>query len=80
MYWSVIAVKPLDDYKMEIVFENNEKKIFDVSPYLELGVFAKLKDKKLFAQVKISYDTVEWPEGIDLDPEVLYQNSYTAES
>ncbi|GBR73365.1 hypothetical protein NO1_0758 [Candidatus Termititenax aidoneus] len=80
MYLSVISVKPLDDYKVELVFENNEKKIFNVAPYLDTGVFTKLKNKKFFAQVKVSYDTVEWPDGIDLDPEVLYQNGYAVVS
>ena len=27
-------VKPLDDYKLLITFENNEKKIKDMKPYL----------------------------------------------
>jgi hypothetical protein len=23
--------------------------------------------------VKVSYDSIEWPNGVDLDPEVLYE-------
>ena len=75
MYLSVNKVKVLNDYKLELVFENKEKRIFDVEPYLDTGLFKKLKDKKLFKMVKISYDTIEWPNGIDLDPEVLYEKS-----
>ena len=75
MYLSVNKVKALDDYKLELTFENREKKIFDVKPYLDTGIFTKLKDKKIFEMVKISYDTIEWPFGIDLDPEVLYEKS-----
>ena len=30
-----IDVKPLQDYKLLITFSNNEKKIFDVTPYLK---------------------------------------------
>jgi len=75
MYLSVNKVKALDDYKLELVFENKETRIFDVKPYLDTGLFKKLKDKNLFKMVKVSYDTIEWPEGIDLDPEVLYEKS-----
>jgi hypothetical protein len=75
MYLSVNNVKALDDYELELTFENNETKIFDVKPYLDTGLFAKLKNENFFKLVKISYDTIEWPNGIDLDPEVLYEKS-----
>ena len=73
MYLSVIKVKPLIDYKLELTFENKEVKIFDVKPYLDTGLFQKLRDENIFRMVKVSYDTIEWPNGIDLDPEVLYE-------
>ena len=75
MYLSVNKVKALRDYKLELTFENKEKRIFDVKPYLDTGLFKKLRDENLFKMVKISYDTIEWPNGIDLDPEVLYEKS-----
>jgi hypothetical protein len=75
MYLSVNNVKALNDYELELTFENNEIKIFDVKPYLDTGLFAKLKDENYFKMVKISYDTIEWPNGIDMDPEVLYEKS-----
>jgi hypothetical protein len=75
MYLSVKKVKPLNDYKLELTFENNEIKIFDVKPYLDTGLFGTLKDENFFKMVKVSYDTIEWPNGIDLDPEVLYEKS-----
>jgi hypothetical protein len=75
MYLSVNNVKVLDNYELELTFENNETKIFDVKPYLDTGLFTKLKDENYFKMVKISYDTIEWPNGIDMDPEVLYEKS-----
>ena len=36
MYLSVKSVKPLNGYKLLLKFENNEEKVFDVSPYLDL--------------------------------------------
>jgi hypothetical protein len=77
MYLSVSKVKPLKDYKLELMFENREIKIFDVKPYLKTGLFKTLADENIFKMVKISYDTIEWPNGIDLDPEVLYKKSIT---
>jgi hypothetical protein len=73
MYLSVNKVKPLNDYRLELTFENKEVKIFDVKPYLDTGLFRRLKDENFFKMVKVSYDTIEWPNGIDLDPEVLYE-------
>ena len=75
MYLSVNKVHPLNDYKLELTFENNEIRIFDVKPYLDTGLFKTLKDEKIFKRVKVSYDTIEWPNGVDLDPEVLYEKS-----
>lgn len=75
MYLSVIDVKPLDNYKLFLKFENNEERIFDVNPYLEIGKFTELKNKKLFSSVKVSFDSIEWGNGLDLDPELLYEKA-----
>jgi len=75
MYLSVKSVTPMKGYKLLLQFENKEKKIFDVTPYLNIGKFKELKDISLFNSVSISFDTIEWPNHLDLDPEVLYQQS-----
>ena len=80
MYLSVIDVKALDDYKLLLKFENKEEKIFDVSSYLGIGKFQELKDEKLFKTVRVSFDSIEWDNGLDLDPELLYQKSKVAVS
>ena len=79
MYLSIKKVKALKNYELELIFENKEKRIFDVKPYLETGIFKKLKDEKIFKMVKVSYDSIEWPYGIDLDPEILYEKGKTIE-
>jgi hypothetical protein len=77
MYLSVVEVKPLDDFKLLLKFENDEDKIFDMKPYLDIGKFQELKDRQVFNSVKISFDTIEWCNGLDFDPEVLYEKSST---
>ena len=51
------------------------KKIKDIKPYLEKGFFSKLKDKKFFNSVKISFDTISCDSEIDMDAENLYNTS-----
>jgi hypothetical protein len=80
MYWTVVSVKALEDYRLELVFETKEKKIFDMKPYLNSGVFKKLKSKSVFNRVKASFDSIEWPGEIDIDPETLYEDGVSIES
>ena len=46
-----------------------------MKPYLVKGVFKELKDENLFKTVKVSFDSIEWSNGIDIDPETLYEDS-----
>lgn len=68
-------VEVLSDYRLLLTFDNNEKRIKDMKPYLNKGVFQKLKDKDLFNKVKISYDTISWGEQIDMCADSLYETS-----
>jgi hypothetical protein len=67
------------DYQVELLFDNGEKRLFDMRPYLDCGIFAELKDRKLFETVRVSFDAVEWKNGADLCPEVLYEKSRPAD-
>lgn len=75
MYLSVKEVKTLNEYKLLLTFENGEVRLFDMSPYLENGVFRELKDLSLFKSARVSFDTVEWENEADIDPETLYEDS-----
>lgn len=75
MYLAVKDVQPLEDYNLLLKFENGEERIFDVKPYLEIGKFQELKDKALFKSVRVSFDSIEWDNQLDLDPELLYEKS-----
>ena len=40
----VKLAEALPDYKLKIQFVNDELKEFDVSPFLDKGIFSELKD------------------------------------
>ena len=80
LYPAVSIVKPLTDYRLLLTFDNREERIFDVTPWLAKGAFRELADEKMFRTVRVSFDTVEWANGSDLCPELLYEESIPAES
>jgi hypothetical protein len=80
MYVGVKSVEVLNEYKLLLTFRNNEKKIFDVKPYLNKGIFSELSDTNIFHSVHVSFDTIEWSNGADLCPEVLYREGVTVQT
>jgi len=79
MYQAIKDVKPQADYVLLLTFENGEKRQFDMKPYLNTGIFKELKDIRLFETVRTSFDSIEWDNKADFDPEVLYQKSLKIE-
>lgn len=71
----VRSVLPLPCYKLKLVFSTGESRVFDMSPYLDKGVFSRLKDENLFRQAHVAFDTVCWPGNLDISPETLYDLS-----
>ncbi len=65
--------------ELKLVYENGEKRIFDVSPLFSRGMFKTLLDPSIFTSAKVSFDTVEWANGVDIDPETLYADSIPIE-
>ena len=61
---------------VEILFDNAEKRIFEMEPYLELPAFRKLRDPHVFRQVKIDSGwSLLWPGDIDLSHDTVYLES-----
>ncbi len=72
MHPAVVNVVPRDNYQIYIEFDNDECGILNMEPYLDFGIFSKIKDQSLFVKVRVSFDTIEWGNGIDLDPQFVY--------
>lgn len=70
-----IDVKPLKNYMLEVLFNNGEKNIFDVKPYLKFEPFRELENENEFRKVKIGGLSIEWENGADICPDELYYNS-----
>jgi len=68
----VVAVTPLPDYCLETVFENGERRWFDMKPLLSYPAFAALTEHNLFMKAHAEHGTVVWTDEIDLSPDTLY--------
>lgn len=71
----VVKVEPHKDNTLLLVFENQEKRLFDMTPYLDKKPFIKLKVSELFIKATVAYGTVVWPGNIDIAPETLWDYS-----
>jgi uncharacterized protein DUF2442 len=74
----VKSVKPQEDYCLLLTFENGEKRIFDLKPYLEKPVFRSLKNAALFKTARVVSGSVEWQGEVDLSYDTLYLESKDA--
>lgn len=60
MQIQVKDVQISEENTLRLEFSNGERKTFDVTPYLEKGIFKKLQDRKVFASAHVENGTVVW--------------------
>jgi hypothetical protein len=75
MLHDVVAVEVVDDYELELVFDDGTRGRIDLSRILSGRIFGPLRDPAYFRQVVVDPDlgTVVWPNGADLAPDALYE-------
>jgi hypothetical protein len=71
----IAAVEPLPGYQLKVRFDDGATGVFAVDPQHRGGVFLNLLDISVFNRVTINpeFGCVEWPGGIDLCPDVMYE-------
>lgn len=72
---TVTKIEILENYQLMLFFDNGEKKVFDVTPYINGEWYGKLNNKSYFASVKPNGFSIEWADGQDICPDDLYYNS-----
>lgn len=70
----MIAAVARPDHVVRVMFADGEIRDVDVSPLLDSEVFGPLRDTAVFGQVRVDEElrTIAWPNGADLDPDVIY--------
>jgi hypothetical protein len=70
----VTAVEAMEGYNVKLFFANGEQKLFDMTPYLDKGVFRELAEAAYFRAVRVCGGSICWPHEQDLCPDTLYEN------
>lgn len=75
MLKDIIEVRPLDGHCLFLRFDDGARGIVDISQQIRFeGIFTWLLDPENFQQVRVDPElgTIVWPNGADLDADVLY--------
>jgi hypothetical protein len=75
MLKDIVEVRPIEGYRLLLRFEDGVEGVVDVATMVRFdGVFAPLRNREEFLKVSVNPEigTICWPNGADLDPDVLY--------
>jgi hypothetical protein len=78
---AVTAVEPLDGYRLRLRFDDDSERVVDLSDSLWGPMAEPLRHPDYFRRVRVDPElrTIVWPNGFDLDPDVLH-GDYEPES
>ena len=78
----IVAVRVVDAFVVELIFADGSMGQVDLAPVIvgKDGEFEILNDPAIFAQVRVDPEsgTIVFPNGVDLDPDVLYAKAHQA--
>ena len=71
---AVISVEPLEAYTLRLGFDDGSERVVDLAPVLWGPMGETLRDLEYFRRVRVEPElrTIVWPNGFDLDPDVLH--------
>jgi hypothetical protein len=72
----VRSVEPVGGFRLRLGFTDGSEKVVDVEQYLRGPIFDPVRtDPGFFASVEVDHElgTIVWPNGADIDPDVLYE-------
>jgi hypothetical protein len=79
----ISKVEPLAGYQLRLTFTDGTSGVVDIAPQLRGPMFEPLvRDPALFRAVRVDPEigTIVWPNGADLDPDVLRARALETDS
>lgn len=80
LYPRITEVRVIEPYRVELTFSDGSRGVVDVALLIgaRRGMLEPLKDPEFFALVTVDQEagTIVWPNGADIDPDVLYEAAH----
>ncbi len=78
MFLHITHARYLNNYCIEVIFNNGKTGIADLSEVLKGSIFEPLKNTELFAKFHVDkeLETIVWENGADLAPEYVYFQAF----
>ena len=73
--WHVVRVSAAAAYCLDVTFADGTRGQVDCSRLIlgeQAGVFERLREEGVFAQVRVEHGAVTWPGELDLAPDAMY--------
>jgi Protein of unknown function (DUF2442) len=74
--WRVAEVEALPGFQLRVRFNDGTEGIVEMAEFIKseaAGVFAALRDEKLFRQARLEFGAVTWPGELDLAPDAMHR-------
>ena len=71
----VEKVEPLEKFRGRITFTDGSVRDIDLTKYLRGPIFQAVRDDPgFFKTMRVGGGTISWPNGADIDPDVLFRD------
>ncbi len=73
--WRVAEVEALSGFRLRVRFNDGTEGIVEMSDFINsdaAGVFAALRDERLFRRARVALGAVTWPGDLDLAPDAMH--------
>jgi hypothetical protein len=69
----VQCLEPKQDFIVDVHFTNGSRREINLEPYLHGPIFEAIRrDPSMFCSMQVEEGAITWPNGADIDPDVLY--------
>lgn len=76
MPWVLVrvqSVEPREGFSVDVHFTDGSQREINLAPYLQGPIFEPIRNNpSLFRAMQVEGGTIAWPNGADIDPDVLY--------
>ncbi len=82
MFPRITQVRVVGSFRVALTFTDGTQGVADIGPWIagRSGVFRALRDRAFFERVIVDAEagTLVWPNGADLDPDMLYEAAHAS--